>query len=129
MSLEFDRLEADYCTYFYGYDDGSFCILLLYVNDMMVVENSKSRISNLKTQLAGEFEMKDLETMNQILGMKVLRERKDRKVWLSQKRYVGKILWCFNMQNTKLVSILFSIQLKLSIEQSLSTKVKEADMA
>ena len=57
---------------FYGYDDESFYILLLYVDDMMIVKNSKSRISNLKTQLVGEFEMKDLGAVNQILGMKVL---------------------------------------------------------
>ena len=74
MSLGFDRLEADYYVYFCGYDDGSFCILLLYVDDMMVVENNRSQILDLKIQLAGELEMKDLRAMNQILGMKVLRD-------------------------------------------------------
>ena len=97
MSLRFVRQEAVHYAYFCSYDDGSFCILLLYVDDMMVVGNSRSRISDLKTQLAGEFEMKDLGAVNQILGMKVLRERKDKKVWLSQKRYMEKVLRCFNM--------------------------------
>ena len=83
VSLGFDRLEADHCTYFYDYDDESFCILLLYVDDILIVGNSSSQISDLKTQLSGEFEMKDLGAMNQILEIKVLRERKDRKVWLS----------------------------------------------
>ena len=64
MSLGFDRLEADHCAYFCSYDDGSFCILLLYVDDMIVTGNSKSRISDLKAQLAEEFEMKDLGAVN-----------------------------------------------------------------
>ena len=50
VSLGFDRSEANHCAYFCDYDDRSFYILLLYVNDMMVMGNSKSRISNLKTQ-------------------------------------------------------------------------------
>ena len=40
VSLGFDRLEADHCAYFYDYDDGSFCILLLYIDNMVVVGNS-----------------------------------------------------------------------------------------
>ena len=80
MNLEFDRLEANHYAYFCNYDDGSFCISLLFVDDMMVERNSKSRISYLKTQLAGEFEMKDLGAVNQILEMKMLQERKDTKV-------------------------------------------------
>ena len=94
----------DHCIYFYSYDDGSFCIILLYIDDMMVAGNNKNRISNLKIQLAEEFEMKDLGVVNQILGMKVLQERKNKKVWLSQKGYVEKVLRCFNMQNAKSVS-------------------------
>ena len=89
MSLGFDRLEAAYCAYFCGYDDGSFYILLFYVDDMMVAGNSKSRISNLKTQLTRKFEMKNLGVMNQILRMKMLWERKDGKIWLLQKKICG----------------------------------------
>ena len=61
--------------------------------------------------------------------MKVLRERKDRKIWLSQKGYVEKVLQHFNMQNAKLVSTPFPIQLKLSAEQSPSIEAEKADMA
>lgn len=96
MTLEFDRLDANHCTYFYDYDGESFCILLLYVDNMMVVGNSKSWISNQKIQLAGKFEMKDLGAVNQILAMKVPRKRKSRKVWLSQKdmleRFCGALI-------------------------------------
>lgn len=48
-----------------------------------------------------EFDMKDLGVVNQILRIKVIKERKDKKNWLSQKHYMEKILQCFNKQNDK----------------------------
>lgn len=73
--------------------------------------------------------MKDLGAVNQILMMKVLWGRKNRKIWLSQKDYVEKVLQRFNIQSAKPVSTLFPIHLKLSAKQSPSTKAEKADMA
>ena len=47
---------------------------------MIVAGNSTNRISILKARLVGEFNMKDLNAVNYILGMKVLRDRKNRKI-------------------------------------------------
>lgn len=44
-----------------------------------------------------EFDMKDLGPANKILGMQIHRDRKDRKIWLSQRNYLGDFLWRFNM--------------------------------
>ena len=49
-------------------------------------------ISRLKAQLARTFDMKDLGVGNQILGRKIHRDKKNGKLWLSQKKYVEKIL-------------------------------------
>lgn len=48
MSLDFHKLKVDHCTYFYNYNDGNFCILVLYVDDMIVVSNNKHCIFMLK---------------------------------------------------------------------------------
>nr|GEY74174.1 Gag-Pol polyprotein [Tanacetum cinerariifolium] len=53
---------------------------------------NKDRINKLKTQLAKEFEMKDLGPSNKILGMQIHRDRVSRKNFLSQKSYVMRIL-------------------------------------
>ncbi|KAI4299822.1 hypothetical protein L6164_033247 [Bauhinia variegata] len=71
---------------------------LLYVDNMLVAGPNKDRIKGLKTQLAREFEMKDLGPANKILGMQIHRERNNRKIWLSQNNYLKKILRRFNMQ-------------------------------
>ncbi|RDY13075.1 hypothetical protein CR513_02062, partial [Mucuna pruriens] len=51
--------------------------------------------------------MKDLGPANKILGMQIHRDRKDRKVWLSQKNYLLKILRRFNMQDCQFLPHLF----------------------
>ena len=70
---------------------------MFYVDDMLVVGQDKESINELKAQLAREFEMKDLEAAGQILGMKILRDRSSKKIWLSQETYVKKILQRFNL--------------------------------
>lgn len=64
MSLGFSRCEADHCAYFQRYDDGSFIIFLLYVNDKLVASPNMYKVTHLKAQLARELEMKDLSSEN-----------------------------------------------------------------
>lgn len=75
--------------------------MLLYVGEMVVAGTDQDMIATLKAQLAREFDMTNLEAVNRILGMTVLRYRKNRKIWITQKSYVERILRCFNMQNAK----------------------------
>ena len=58
--------------------------------------------------------MKDLGAAKKILGMRITRHRKNRKLTLSQGEYIEKVLERFRMQNEKLVSTPSSIHLKLS---------------
>lgn len=39
-----------------------------------------------------------------ILGIEIVRDRKSRKVYLSQRGYIEKVICHFNMHNAKLVS-------------------------
>ncbi|KAE8726848.1 hypothetical protein F3Y22_tig00005974pilonHSYRG00145 [Hibiscus syriacus] len=60
---------------------------------------NKDHIEELKAQLAREFEMKNLGSTNKILGIQIHREKSNRKIWLSQKNYLKKILSRFSMQD------------------------------
>ena len=51
-----------------------FIYLLLYVDDMLIFHKNMSEINKLKTQLQGEFEIKDLGVAKKILGMKIHRD-------------------------------------------------------
>ena len=63
--------------------DGEFIILLLYVDDMLIVGCDTSKIDQLKKELSKSFEMKDLGSISQILGIKISRDRTNGKLWLS----------------------------------------------
>ena len=73
-----------------------FIILLLYVDDMLIVGRNSSRIDNLKKQLSKSFAMKDLGPAKQILGIRICRDRKGKKLYMSQERYINKVLERFN---------------------------------
>ncbi|KAH9295064.1 hypothetical protein KI387_038652, partial [Taxus chinensis] len=47
-------------------------------------------IKVLKKQLSESFDMKDLGAARQILGMRITRDRKERKLTLSQEEYIKK---------------------------------------
>ncbi|GJY96432.1 retrovirus-related pol polyprotein from transposon TNT 1-94 [Tanacetum coccineum] len=128
-SLEYNRLHADPCAYFKRFGNNDFIILLLYVDDMLVAGPNKDRINKLKAQLAREFEMKDLGPANKILGMQIHRDRVSRKIWLSQKSYVKKILQRFNMQDCKPISTPFPTDVKLSSKMSPSSEKERMEMS
>ena len=129
ISLDYNRLSSDHCTYYKRFDDNDFIILLLYVDHMLVVGPNKDRIQELKAQLAREFDMKDLGPANKILGMKINRDRKDRKIWLSQKNYLRKVLRRFNMQDCKPISTPLPINCKLSSGMSPSSEAERMEMS
>ncbi|KAL0561698.1 hypothetical protein IC582_002138 [Cucumis melo] len=80
LSLGYNRLNADPCAYFKRFGEKNFIVLLLYVDDMLVAGPNKNRIEELKAHLAREFEMKNLGPGNKILGMKIHRDRNNRKI-------------------------------------------------
>jgi len=73
--------------------------------------------------------MKDLGSANKILGIQIHRDRKDRKIWLSQKNYLLKILRRFNMQDCKPSSTPLPINFKLSPSMSPSSEAERMDMS
>lgn len=129
MGLEYNILHADPCAYFKRFGNIHFIILLLYVDDMLVAGPNKDRINKLKAQQVRAFKMKDLGLANKILGMKIHRDRVSRKIWLSQKSYLKKILQRFNMQDCKPISTPFSTNVKLSTKMSPSSEEERMEMS
>ena len=123
------RTAADYCVYFKRYPGEKFIILLLYVDDMLIVGQDRAQISKLKEELAESFEMKDLGPAKQILGMEITRDRKNRRLWLSQERYVERILERFNMKEAKPVTTPLGGHYKLSKSSCPSTEEENKKMA
>ena len=80
-------------------ENGTFIILVLYVDDMIVERKRMIEINNLKAQLDSTCDMKDIGVEKQILGMEIHRDKKNGKLSLSQQKHVEKILMIFGMND------------------------------
>lgn len=67
------------------YPNGKFIILLIYVDGMLIVDHDKNEIQSLKRELNKSFAMKNLGFAKQILVMRIVREKKNGKLWLPNK--------------------------------------------
>ena len=67
----YDRTASDHCVFVKKFSDGEFIILLLYVDDMLIIGRDIDKIDKLKKELSKSFEMKDLGSTSQILGIKI----------------------------------------------------------
>lgn len=59
------------------------------------------QISDIKIEFGKRFEMKDLGKTRTILGIDILRDRRNKKLFPSQNVYVDTILSRFGMQSSK----------------------------
>lgn len=80
---DFNRCQSDRRVYIRKNSDGDFIILLLYIYDMLVPRSNMLNINSMKKNLANTFAMKDLGATKEILGMKIVRERKNNLLKLS----------------------------------------------
>jgi hypothetical protein len=125
----YTRSSHDSCVYYKQLSDGSFIYLLLYVDDMLIAAKNMLEIKRLKSLLSDEFEMKDLGAAKKILGMEIQRDRKAGKLYLSQKKYIEKVLERFGMQNSKLVSTPLATHFRLSAALAPQSEDKEQFMS
>lgn len=97
------RSTTDQCIYF------SICkenvlIVAIYVDDLLLFSNSKAHEEKLVKELSKHFKMKDLGEVSSVLGMRVIRDRKARKISIDQKQYIREILIRFGMEDCNGVS-------------------------
>ena len=71
--------------------------LILYVDDILLIENGVGILSSIKVWLSSQFDMKDLGEASHILGIKLMRYRQKRILGLSQATYIDNVLARFSM--------------------------------
>ncbi|KAJ4714183.1 Retrovirus-related Pol polyprotein from transposon TNT 1-94 [Melia azedarach] len=101
IEIGYTRSPYDCCVYYSKATNGSLIYLVLYADDMLIAAENKSDVQKLMDLLSVEFEMKDLGAARKILGMEIYRDRSKKKLFLSQKGYIQKILSRFGMSTAK----------------------------
>ena len=126
-SYGFQQNIDEPCVYKY-INNKKVVFLVLYVDDILLIGNDVEILSNIKDWLAKQFQMKDLGEASCILGIEIIRDRKNRLLALSQASYIDKVLARFSMQNSKKGQLPYRHGVFLSKEQCPKTPQEEEDM-
>lgn len=89
LKMGFEQSSADPCLFTIR-DKG--LIVLVYVDDISIAAPKLEDIKWFKRQLSATFKIKDLGEISKILGMRVTRDRKNRKITLDQTSYLEGVL-------------------------------------
>jgi Reverse transcriptase (RNA-dependent DNA polymerase) len=81
--------NADH-TMFIRRKRGKLCVLIVYVDDIVLTGNDIVEMKRIKSSLATEFEMKDLGPLHYFLGIEVVSSPNG--IFLSQQKYVLELL-------------------------------------
>ncbi|CAM8966946.1 unnamed protein product [Rhodiola kirilowii] len=128
MSLGFARSNYDTCLYLRRLKHETVSYVLLYVDDILIISNSKPEITSIKTDLSKHFDMKDMGFAQKILGIKLFRDRISGKMFLSQVDYVNKVLDKFSMKHAKSTSIPLGGHLIFSKDDCPKTELEKQEM-
>ncbi|RVW57835.1 Retrovirus-related Pol polyprotein from transposon TNT 1-94 [Vitis vinifera] len=105
--LKFDRIITQngfkdntvYRCIYLRVSRSSYIFLVLYVDDILLASNNSDLLIETKHMSSTHFDMKDLGEASYVLGIKILRDRANGVLKLSQRTYIEKILKKFNMHN------------------------------
>ncbi|CAI7745633.1 unnamed protein product [Closterium sp. NIES-54] len=100
LSLGFVRSECDHALYMLNKDEKKL-VLLLYVDDLLLVPDSKTLVADVKTKLAAEFSMRDLGAVFHYLGMHIDHDRGNKTLALHQHKYLESVVDRFGMIESK----------------------------
>ena len=88
----FMRCSYDCYVYYKLLKDDLYIYLLLYVDDMLIACKIREEIEDLKKILSSEFDMKNLGIAKKILGVEIERNRAAGLMFLSQRKYLTRVL-------------------------------------
>jgi Reverse transcriptase (RNA-dependent DNA polymerase) len=88
LKMGFQPTPADPCIFRNEYG----VLVGIWVDDLVIAARLLSQIDGFKTNLAQYFKIKDLGETRRILGMRVVRDRPQKALYLDQEIYINKIM-------------------------------------
>jgi hypothetical protein len=106
-SRGYEPVRSDPCVYIKRFSSGRLIIICLYVDDTIIACDKRDLAiwKEDKQAIAAHYAIKDLGECQWILNMKVIRDRSNRIITLSQEAYIERILNEFNLSECRTHSI------------------------
>ena len=93
IEIGFIRFDADPCLYI-GTKQNIY--IMLWVEDLLIARKNGWDIGDLKVELAGEFEMKDLGELKHFLGMRIMGNSSG-GIFINQSGFICQVLERYRM--------------------------------
>jgi hypothetical protein len=77
--------------------------LMIFVDDMLIIYHQTHRLEalELKNKLRKAYELKELGEISKFIGIRIIRDRPNRKLWICQDNYIEKITHRFHLTNVR----------------------------
>ena len=79
-NMGFEQTKSDPCLYVSS--EGELCIIAVYIDDILLGTKSKRRMTDVKSKLFAQFEVKDLGDLQYLLGVSIIQNRSEKSVGL-----------------------------------------------
>lgn len=97
--LGFNKLQSDWGLYVRNKSKGrTFMMLLVYVDDFVIATEKPDDVKSFLSEVQSYWKLSDMGEIDNILGMKVVRTRSNRTIFLSQPAYIDKIIKQFPLR-------------------------------
>ena len=97
--MGFKHLDSDAGIFICRHSDGTFAIIVAYIDDVLFVEPNQSFIKSKKQLFMTKWECCDVGDCKEFLRMRV--QRKGRSIYIDQCSYFEKVVEHFGMTNAK----------------------------
>ncbi len=80
-------------------------ILMFFVDDIVTAycQKDQYRVDEFKQKLRAKYEVRELGEVKHFIGICIVRDRTDRKLWLLQDSYINKMAKKFHIKLTKIL--------------------------
>ena len=127
ISFDFEINLVDNCIY-YKFYESKYIFLILYVDDILLVNNDIGLLHEIKIFLIKNFEMKDFDNACFVLSIHIHRDRSRNVLKLSQKSYIKKIFKKYSIQNYKSGDTLVIKGDKFNLNQRIKNAFEEKNV-
>ncbi|XP_052882649.1 uncharacterized mitochondrial protein AtMg00810 isoform X4 [Gossypium arboreum] len=114
-SRHYTQGQGDHTLFYQHSYNGKCCILIVYVDDIILTGDDSIEIERLKEFLSLEFQLKDLGNLRYFLGMEIARSKAG--ISISQRKYVLDVLSEVGLLGCKPAETPMEPNLKLGIDK------------
>ncbi|CAN0086922.1 unnamed protein product, partial [Heterosigma akashiwo] len=97
LSLGFQRSGHESCLYTRRDSSGGELMVAVYVDDLVISGSSSVLVSDFKQSLTSKYDLTDLGELTQILGIKVVHDKRNKCFYLSQTSFIKDALSKFGL--------------------------------